>query len=227
MGLMSNSAKNGWNGRDCDVTDAELVEMSRRGDSLAFGLLLARYDRRLRRWAGAYSFGWGDCEDVYQEANLGFLRAVRSYRPEMGSFATFARICVQRYLITRSRSSKTKKQEVLNKSVSFNENIDDEENDHAYLDILRDPNSPDPEAIYEKAEFMRSLVREASSCLSKLEFASFVLVTVHGYRVKEAAQALGFDWKKVDNAVTRARAKLANRLSASPELRPYLGGVCS
>lgn len=224
---MSMDAKKGRDGRDCDITDVELVEMHRGGDCAAFNVLFARYDRRLRNWARSYNLGWGDRDDAYQEANLGFLKAVKNYKPEKGPFAAFARKCVERYLITSCRSSKTKKQEVLNRSVSFNDYIDDGDNDYTYLDILRDPNSPDPEDFYERVEFMRLLLNEASSCLSRLERASFILVILQGYRVKEAAEVLGQEWKKIDNAATRAKRKLADRLLAMPEFRLYLKRACS
>jgi RNA polymerase sporulation-specific sigma factor len=83
------------------VTDVALVARARAGEREAAEELLRRYERMLVRIAGDFYAPGSEREDIEQEAAIGFLRGLRTFRPEeaRGDFRAFAAMCVRRWLI--------------------------------------------------------------------------------------------------------------------------------
>ena len=81
------------------LTDEELVERIRGGDSTCMDILIERYKRQVRNQARALYLMGGDNDDLIQEGMLGLFKAIRDYRPEKeASFEAFARLCISRQL---------------------------------------------------------------------------------------------------------------------------------
>src|SRR5216684_2052169 len=80
--------------------DSDLVVAVREGNSVAFELLLRRYEWLVRTRARRFFLRGAECEDLIQEGMIGLYKAVRDYREESGSFRGFAELCVTRQIIT-------------------------------------------------------------------------------------------------------------------------------
>lgn len=88
------------------VSDSELVERARRGDTAAFGTLVDRYRTPVFRAALAALGSPDDAEDVAQEAFLSAHRHLEGFRGD-ASFKTWVISIAWRKALTRRRSVKT------------------------------------------------------------------------------------------------------------------------
>ena len=62
-------------------SDEQLWMASQNGDDMALRRLIARYDRLATSLCSSYCAAGMDREDLLQEAYLGLLKAIRSFRP--------------------------------------------------------------------------------------------------------------------------------------------------
>ena len=82
-----------------ELTDEELVERIRAGESSCMDVLIERYKRQVRNQARTLYLMGGDNDDLIQEGMLGLFKAIRDYRPQKeASFEAFARLCILRLL---------------------------------------------------------------------------------------------------------------------------------
>jgi len=88
------------------VSDRELVELARRGDTAAFGVLVDRHRVPVFRAAFAALGSREDAEDVAQEAFVAAHRHLRDFR-EDASFKTWLLAIAWRKALTRRRSVRT------------------------------------------------------------------------------------------------------------------------
>lgn len=90
-----------------DATDEELVnDFQQTRSHLAVDALLRRHQGLVLSVARHYFVPGGDAEDVRQQAMIGFWKAVRDYSSDAGAaFASFARTCMQRQVITAVKAA--------------------------------------------------------------------------------------------------------------------------
>ena len=82
-----------------ELTDEELVEKIREGETACMDALIERYKRQVRNQARTLYLIGGDNDDLIQEGMLGLFKAIRDFRPEKEvSFEAFARMCISRQL---------------------------------------------------------------------------------------------------------------------------------
>jgi RNA polymerase sporulation-specific sigma factor len=184
--------------------DLRLVLLARGGDQHAFGELLERYEGIVIAIASEYFLPRADHEDLVQEARLGFFKAVRDYRPGHASFATFARLCVQRQVITAVKTATRRKHEALNEAIG--ERRDEGEEELSVATLCADPNA-DPADVFERYEVLGRVVVAFHESLSGLE-ARAVQGVVAGESYDEIGAECGLGYKSIDNALQRARRKL-------------------
>ena len=189
------------------MADAALVLRARGGDELAFRRLLDQHQDLIGATAARY-FGPGlERDDLRQEARHGFYKAVRDYKPDRGvGFSTFAKGCVERQVITAVKTAQRHKHSPLNDAALFSTPVDHE---HASElgDLFVDPRAPDPIVVLQAKEDVNSLLAAVGD-LSELERQALVgLAQGDSYQV--IAAALHADIKSIDNALQRARRKLA------------------
>jgi RNA polymerase sporulation-specific sigma factor len=135
----------------------------------------------------------GDRDDVRQEAALGLLSAVRSYKPETGTpFSAFVCLVVRRRLSSALRLAHGQKHTALNGACEL-------------LDEHDAVGGEDPAILAEQ----RADIRRLAECdLSPLERRAVTLIAA-GATYREVRELTGGSLKSVDNALTRARRKLA------------------
>lgn len=161
-----------------------------------------------------------DRDDVEAEAMFGLWKAIRDYRADGGaSFKTFAKLCIRRQLGTAVKAARRGKHEPLTYAARAIENADGETID--VLDLVADE-AADPARIVEAREEAFALLRAIETELSPLERRCLVAFA-NGRSLLEIADELGLAArprpqgrylvmhpKAVDNALQRARRKLAD-----------------
>ncbi len=147
-----------------------------------------------------------ELNDLIQEGMLGLNLAMNSFDEEKDtSFYTYAKMCIERKIISQVVSSRRLKHKVLNDSLSL-ENTDENNTDYVYDKSLTD-NSYNPEEILFNGENEKDLVKEVSDILTDFEAQVFEL-KINGFDYKEIAEILDKDIKAIDNALQRIKVKI-------------------
>ncbi len=185
--------------QNTEVCDDALVRRFQAGDKASAAVLFVRYTPLLHRSAGRCSLPACDYEDIYQEACIGFLSALRAYEPQRGaSFMSFARVCVENRLKNFAAAQRSQKMSAYRSQLSLealNENGGDFSDDK------------NPESIYLSKEQVETFYQDVNSKLSPLE-RDILILYLCGNNYKFIASKMGIPYKSVDNALQRVRRKL-------------------
>ena len=182
--------------------DLELINASIAGDGAAFGMLVARYDRKLFRVAFGVTQNREDAQDVVQEA---FLRAFSKLRQFAGksSFYTWLVSITINQALMKLRSQRRVRMCLL------------EGDEGLEADVLnRVPQGwmPNPEQLYYASELNRILTISLAKLSPRLR-AVFLLRDVEGLSMAEAAESLNITIVAVKARLFRARQLLRKSLS--------------
>lgn len=178
-----------------------LLLLAKEGDGDAFARLAEEYKPMLDAALAPHKAELNDqdYDDLSQEALLAFHRAVQSYEPLYGnvSFGLYAKICVNKAIISAFRQFKKSSNIVL-----------------VPLDEIEphELSGDDPaEAVIEqeRASELRAFIREN---LSKYENSVWWMY-YSGMSIDEIAESLNTTKKSVSNAIARIRRKLRALLS--------------
>ena len=193
-----------------DMTDEELIDLSRDGNPEAMERLLEKYKGMVLRKAKSMFILGGDSEDLIQEGMLGLFKAVRDYDSGRdASFRTFAQLCVSRQLYTAVKASARKKHLPLNTAISLSRPVREEngeDREEELLDCLEADPSSNPEEYLigqQETERLEEMIEKELSPLEKQVLELYL--TGMGY--VEIAHVLNRDVKSTDNALQRIRAK--------------------
>lgn len=180
-----------------DLSDAELTELVRQNNEQAFEEIVSRYIGLVAHIASKYRAESFETGDFVQEGLLSLLGASKTYDEKRGSsFKNYAVLCIENKLKTIFRRTQ-------NKSSIPNESIvpiDDAEN-------INDSSS-NPEQLVLDREFLNSVLKSLKTDLSQMEQKIFKLY-LNGFTYAQISQKLSVPLKSVDNAIQRARKKLA------------------
>jgi RNA polymerase sporulation-specific sigma factor len=180
------------------LSDEELVKLAAQGDDRAMAELIARMEPLAKAKADRFpSLPIGE-DDLLQEGMLGFLNAVRTFRPENGvPFRSYAAVCIQNSIFSAVRGQLTRKSEPNRHMVSFEEGTL-----QSLVDIQQNP-------LDEIAEFEREMRLEAfiGENLSQKE-KEVLAQRLAGKSQSAIALTLGINSKSADNALQRIRRKL-------------------
>ena len=179
-----------------NLSDNELAALFQNGDSEAGVELLRRYTGLIKNRALAFYSGSIEMEDLMQEGIIALYQCIKSFDASASSFSTFARLCIDRALITEIRALARKKRIPKDKLVS----IDDIE---AVSDLS------DPEKMLIETEAASALNFTLRRRLSRLEYKVLMLY-LHNYGIIDIAHELDISEKSVNNALYRIRNKLSD-----------------
>lgn len=161
--------------------------------------LVREYGGMVWRIASRYFLAGGEREDLVQEGLVGLTKAIRDYQPELGSFPTFAHLCIERQIITAVKTGDRAKHRPL--TGALREALSDDGSVLPILELVIDPLTDTPTLAEQRAELAR--LAEAMRTLSPLERRS-ILGVANGLSYAQ----IGGNPKSIDNAVQRARLKL-------------------
>ena len=183
-----------------EISDEKLAFAARSGDKAAEEQLLQRYKNSVRGAARSSFLEGGETEDLVQEGMIGLYNAITDFREGGMSFKNFAYLCINRRIMSAVKSASRKKHIPLNDYVPLFD---------ADGQGLLSPYDPESAVISgeEKEEFLALLRRE----LSPAEYKSLSLY-MEGLTIAEIAAKEGKSEKSCENAVQRAKRKIANVL---------------
>ena len=186
------------------LTDEELVERIRAGETSCMDTLIERYKRQVRNQARTLYLIGGDSDDLIQEGMLGLFKAIRDYRPEKEvSFEAFAKLCISRQLYSAVQAAGRQKHVPLNTYVELSDQLDAQDDG---------PQGKSPEELLIDRENMEKLKEEIWQLLSPMEI-KILRSYLDGESYTETASRLNKSPKSVDNALQRIRRKLKKFLS--------------
>lgn len=150
---------------------------------------------------------YSEYEDYLQEGAIGLLKAIDEYDPDNYSikFSTFAYICILRRIYNTIKQSLSKKAQLAAKAISLNLNFYDDDS-RTLLDSIPDT-SPEPYSQIENAWIRKKLETVMEAYLSPVEFQVLQMI-LNGQSIHEIEELLDLSLKVIDNARTRAKAKL-------------------
>lgn len=192
-----------------ELQDEMLVEFVHNGDRDALDFLIQKYEKLVRAKARKYFLIGGDKEDIIQEGMIGLYKAIRDFRREkMISFKFFAEQCIYRQIVTAIKTATRQKHSPLNSSISLDKPVFHEETTVTLLDLMPGEKISNPEHIIVNQESVNDLELKITKLLSKFEQRVFALY-LDGQSYQEISEELNTPTKSIDNALQRAKRKLA------------------
>ena len=188
--------------------DEQLVWQSQNGDHLAEAQLLDKYKPLVKAKSRAYFLIGADSEDIIQEGMIGLYKEIRDYDKEKNaSFRSFAELCINRQMITAIKAATRQKHQPLNSYVSLNKPVFENDSEETYLDLLREGELLNPEALLIGQENKNFLENQMIKNLSSFESRVLTLY-LQGRSYFEIANMLNKPEKSIDNALQRVKKKL-------------------
>lgn len=192
-----------------NLSDQEIVRVAQAGAQSAAEHLLYKYRSLVRTKVRSYFLLGAEKEDLLQIGMIGLWQAILDYRSDKDiSFLSFARICIERHVITAIKTATRQKQSPLNMSVSLEYPSDDSESEWNLAEILVSDDTVDPEELVLRREDSRRLHDMLRRLLSDFEWR-----VLAGYQVgksyREIACELQCKTKSVDNALARIKRKIS------------------
>lgn len=189
-----------------ELSDEELITRAKNGDSEVLDYLMEKYKGLVKNKARTMYLIGGENDDLIQEGMIGLFKAVRDFQPGRdASFQTFARVCVERQMYNAIKNSNRQKHQPLNSYISLSGEKEGNE------DPLKDMWVENPESIIIDRENVRNLEEEISSALSPMENQVLKLY-LNGSGYTEIARILKKSPKSVDNALSRIRGKIREKM---------------
>ncbi len=204
--------------RYAELSDREVVTRAQRGEDEAAEYLLYKYRNLVKTKVKSYFLIGAEKDDLIQLGMIGLWQAVIDFRCDKAiSFPAFAKVCIQRHIITAIKTATRQKQQPLNTSLSLESPSDDPSADWNLADILTSEIACDPETLVLKYEDTRELHSKLRQALSDFEWR-----VLSGYQLgksyREIADELGCKTKSVDNALARIKRKVAGVVVGEADL---------
>ena len=205
-----------------DMQDREIVRRAQRGEEQAAEFLLYKYRNLVRTKVKSYFLVGAEKEDLLQVGMIGLWQAIVDFRYERAiSFPAFAKVCIQRHIITAIKTATRQKQMPLNTSLSLEASSEDSGTDWNLSDILASTDVLDPEDLVLQIEDTKQLHQMLQHLLSDFEWR-----VLAGYQVgksyREIASELRCKTKSVDNALARIKRKVSTVPIGSANLSELL-----
>ena len=191
------------------VSDEELVRRTQaEGNLQACEYLLHKYRNLVRAKVKSYFLVGAERDDLIQIGMIGLWEAITDYKPNRDtSFACFAKVCIQRQMISAIKTATRQKQIPLNYSISLEAPPSGDDDDRSLLEMLTSQVDAEPERVVLGVEGERILQRSLRQQLSPFEWEVLTEYRT-GKSYKEMAGDLDCKVKSIDNALSRIRRKL-------------------
>lgn len=192
--------------------DQQLVEKAQRGDQKAFGLLVAKYQRKLARLLSRMIRDPAEVEDVTQEAFIKAYRALANFRGDSAFYTWLYRIGIntaKNYLAAQGRRAPTTTEFEIEDAEGFDD-----------ASLLREIDTP--ERLLHTQQIART-VNAAIEALPEDLRTAVTLREIDGLSYDEIAEVMNCPIGTVRSRIFRAReaisAKLRPLLDVAPDKR--------
>lgn len=193
------------------MTDEQLIEQMREGDSGIIDYLMEKYKNTVRKEANAMYLLGGENDDLIQEGMIGLFKAVQDYDAELeASFFSFAKLCITRQMYSAIAASKRKKHSPLNSYISLYEANEEQ---GPLMETMAAGQESNPEELLVSREFAELLETKLEESLSSLENRVLYLHLL-GTDYRTIARLLDKSPKTIDNALQRIKGKAEKILRA-------------
>ena len=193
------------------MTDEQLIEKLREGDSGIIDYLMEKYKNTVRKEANAMYLLGGENDDLIQEGMIGLFKAVQDYNVHQEtSFYSFAKLCITRQMYSAIEASKRKKHSPLNSYISFYETSEEQ---GSLIETMAAGQESNPEELLVSREYAQLLEMKLEESLSALENRVLYLHLL-GTDYKTIARLLDKSPKTIDNALQRIKGKTEKILKA-------------
>lgn len=196
-------------------TYRELVREARRGDDRALASLVASFRPLAASVASHFYLPGGTREDVFQEAMVGLVKAIRDYDLESHlPFPVFCKVCVRRQVMTAIKIANRRKHEPMNRSVSLDARTVNRHGERRPMYEVLSSAEPDTALLVvsmQGVSRVNSILDENLTSMEKAVLAFFM----KGMSYDEIAKRTASTWKGVDNAMQRVRRKVRFHLTAA------------
>ncbi len=189
--------------------DQALVERVQAGDKQAFGLLVAKYQRKLLRLVSRLVRDSAEAEDVAQEAFIKAYRALPGFRGESAFYTWLYRIGVntaKNWLVANGRRPPTATEVDNTEAENYSES-----------DLLRDGDTP------ERLLMSKQIVNTVNAVMAELPEELRTAVTlreIEGLSYEEIAQVMDCPIGTVRSRIFRAREAIAEKLRPLLDIGP-------
>lgn len=197
-----------------DYNDFEILNYISESNEEATELIYEKYKPLINKIATnlykKYCKNTGlDVSDLIQEGMLGLNNAINHYKENKDVlFYTYAKTCIERKIISSVIAANRQKHKVLNESISFELDLDNNIN----LEAFFGDTEYNPENIVISKESNDELFEKIENILTNVELQVLQL-KLDGFEYKEIASIIDKDVKAVDNAVQRIRQKIKKILN--------------
>ncbi len=182
-----------------NVSESFLMRRAQAGDRVAIDELTKRFGGMCHSIAGQYFADGCTHEDVAQAAFIGLSKAIRTFDARRGStFGSFAYLCAERQVQTLAKMARAGKHKALTSATSLDAPVAED------MPPMELPSRMTPERIVASRETFQEICTAIDGDLTPSERAA-VLGFASGCSYDEIAGS----YKGVDNALQRARRKLA------------------
>lgn len=183
----------------------------KRGNNESFKKLALKYSPVIKNIASRFYLIGGEWDDLYQEGLIGLYKAIQVFDPIKGNnFNSLARLCIKRNIMQIVRTNRSRKHMIHSNSyLLYDLTIDDK----PLIHMIADSDRYNPENAVIKNENYQEMCEIINHTLTKFEKQVFHLfLSEKAY--SEISNELGTTKKSVDNALTRVKKKLRNKLKS-------------
>ena len=189
--------------------DQQLVERVQRGDKQAFGLLVAKYQRKLARLLSRLIRDPAEVEDIAQETFIKAYRALPSFRGDSAFYTWLYRIGIntaKNFLVSQGRRAPTSTDFDSEEAETFEDG-----------DQLRDINTPERLMMTRQIGYT---VNTAMEALPEELKTAIVLREIEGLSYEEIATIMDCPIGTVRSRIFRAREAISEKLKPLLDTAP-------
>ncbi|MDO8682231.1 MAG: RNA polymerase sporulation sigma factor SigH [Armatimonadota bacterium] len=196
--------------------DQSIVCRAQMGEDMAAEYLLYKYRSLVRTKVRSYFLMGAEKEDLLQIGMIGLWQAIIDYRADKEiSFLSFARICIERHVITAIKTATRQKQTPLNTSISLEYPSEDSESEWNLAEVLVSDETVDPEQLVLRREDSRRLAEMLRRLLSDFEWR-----VLSGYQVGKSYREIALELRCKTKSVDNALARIKRKVSCTPYIWP-------
>ncbi len=193
-----------------ELNDNEILSYIENNDDEAINIIYEKYKPLInkiatnlfKKYCKNTSLELGD---LIQEGMIALNSAINNYQESKETlFYTYARTCIERKIISAVITARRQKQQVLNESISYEININE---DGQKLEELIKDFTTHPENILIDIENSNELMNEIEDALTPFELQVLQL-KLDGFDYREIASIIDKQPKNIDNAIQRIKIKI-------------------
>ncbi len=193
-----------------ELNDNEILSYIENNDDEAIKIIYEKYKPLINKIATNLFIKYCkntslELSDLVQEGMIALNNAIHNYQESKDIlFYTYAKTCIERKIISAVITARRQKQQVLNESISYEININE---DGQKLEELIKDFTTNPENILIDMENSKELMEKIEDALTPFELQVLQL-KLDGFDYREIASIIDKQPKNIDNAIQRIKIKI-------------------